>query len=218
MKDAILFLAGRYESKHFSFYKRLARGRFRVAVDGGYRFFVRSHTRADLLIGDFDSLGRLPRTGRGSPRILDFPRAKDQTDTELALDYCLGQRVARIDIVQPAVGEPDHFLANMLLLTRCLGRTSKPPMIRIVGPAYEARYLCDERLVIERAVGSRLSLFPISTSILLTCRGTAYDVRAARIHRGQTRASRNKIVADRAVIEVKGEALLWRRFGPRERR
>jgi thiamine pyrophosphokinase len=189
-----------------------------VAVDGGYRFFARSGTRADLLIGDLDSLGpRLKPTGQG-PRILEFPRAKNQTDAELALDYCLEEGATRIDIVQPGVGEPDHFLTNMFLLTRRPGRGpgSKRPVIRLVGPTYEARYLIDERWVIGRAKGSRFSLFPISASISLTCRGTEYDIETARIRRGQTRASRNRIVADRAVVEVSGEALLWRRFGPRE--
>lgn len=211
MRRAILFLAGRYNARDFPFYRKLARGCFKVAVDGGYRFFERSGLVAELLIGDFDSLKRFPRQLSSKTCVARFPADKDKTDTELALDYCLDHGISRIDLVQPSVGDPDHFLANLFLLTRA-SRRSRTPQLRLVGPNYEALLLSDRRISFRRARGSVVSVIPVSVSITLTCRGTAFDVIRAKIVRGHTRATRNRITAATSWFEIAGKAFVIRRF------
>ncbi len=211
MKDYALFLAGRYYQRDFPFYRRLARGRIRVAVDGGYNYFARSGTFPHLLIGDLDSLGRLPRTLSSRTTVLAYPTDKDQTDTELALDYCLETGAGAIDIIQPTIGDPDHFMANLFLLTRVAnnGRADKTS-VRLVGPRFEAFYLKNSSRRFDRVVGSIVSVIPLSAAIQLSWTGTAYDVRRARISRGRTRSVRNQIVARRASVNIAGEAFLVR--------
>jgi len=213
MCKAILFLAGRYHARDFQFYRKLARGCFKVAVDGGYRFFERSGLVSDLLIGDFDSLKKLPRQLSQKTRVARFPVDKDKTDTELALDYCLDHGISKIDLVQPSLGDPDHFLANLFLLSRA-SRRSRPgtPQLRLVGPDYEALLLSDSRVSFCRAQGSVVSVIPVSASITLTCRGTAFDVTRAKIARGQTRSTRNRITAATASFEIAGKAFVIRHF------
>jgi thiamine pyrophosphokinase len=211
MRKAILFLAGRYHARDFPFYRKLARGCFKVAVDGGYRFFERSSLVADLLIGDFDSLKRLPSQLSPKTRVARFPVDKDKTDTELALDYCLDHGIAKIDLVQPSFGDPDHFLANLFLLTRA-SRRSRTPQLRLVGPDYEALLLSDCRVSFRRARGSVVSVIPVSASIALTCRGTAFDVTGVRIARGQTRSTRNRITAATSWFDIAGKAFVIRHF------
>lgn len=213
MKDWALFLAGRYHARDFAFYRRLARGRIRVAVDGGYRYFERSRTFPHVLIGDFDSLRPTPR--RLSPRtmVLSFPTDKDQTDTELALDHCLESGAGSIDIIQPTLGDPDHFLANLFLLTRKAdSRRGGKVSIRLVGPRFEALYLEDGSHEFCRAGGSTVSVIPVSASIGLTCMGTAFDVSRCRVARGRTRSTRNRIITSRALFEVSGHAFLVRLY------
>ena len=213
MRKAVLFLTGRYRPRDFPFYRKLARGCFKVAVDGGYGFFRRSGLTVDLLIGDFDSLKRLPR--RLSPKtvVARFPVDKDKTDTELALDYCLNHGLSQIDLVQPSLGDPDHFLANLFSLTRTSDHSpSRKLRFRLVGPNYEAFSVENSRIRFRRARGSVVSVIPISASIVLTCRGTAFDVTLARITRGQTRATRNRITAADAWFTVTGKAFVIRHF------
>ncbi len=214
MKDCVLFLQGRYSIRHFPVYKTCCRGRFRVAVDGGYRFFARSGLVPDLLIGDFDSLRRIPRDISPKTEVLTYPSDKDLTDTHLALEYCLEHRAKRIDIVQPSIGEPDHFTANLMLLTLAEGhrRRGYAPKVRLLNAESEIRYLISGTEVFERAKGDTVSVVPLSKSVELTCTGTAFDVRRRKVLRGQTLASRNRIVGKKAVFRLKGEALIFRLF------
>ena len=215
MKDCALFLAGRYLAKDFPYYRKLARGRYRVAVDGGCRYFLRSGTVPDLLIGDFDS-HRPPKRVSRRTTVMSYPVDKDRTDTELAVDHCLEAGARRIDIVQPAIGDPDHFLANLFLMTRAdVHKSAGQAELRLVGPRFEAFYLHDSSREFLRAGGSILSVIPLSASIRLTCRGTAFDISGARVERGRTRSARNRIRASRASVRVAGRAFLVRLFGKR---
>ena len=113
MKDAVIFTNGRYRAADYPFYRLLCKERFCVAADGGYKFFKNAKVGCDLVVGDFDSLKRVPE----DIETLVFDKHKDKTDTQLALEYCLKNKFSRIDIVDPAIGEPDHFLGNLMLLT-----------------------------------------------------------------------------------------------------
>jgi thiamine pyrophosphokinase len=211
MDKAVLFLAGKYLERDTAFYRGLARGCFKVAVDGGWRFFERSGLTADLLIGDFDSLRR-PRNLPTRTKVLEFPTDKDKTDSELALDFCLAQGARCVDIVQPSMGDPDHFLANLFLLTRPISRRRKAAL-RLVSPTFEAFYVSDGAIRFKRAKGSVVSVIPVSGKILLSCRGTAFDVSRVRIGRGETRPARNRVVAAEAHWRIDGQAFVVRLFG-----
>jgi len=220
MRDCVLFLHGRYAVRHFPFYNTLCRGRFRIAVDGGYRFFARSGIVPDLLIGDFDSLKRIPKDISPRTEILIYPVDKDMTDTHLALEYCLQHRAKRIDIVQSSIGEPDHFTANLMLLTLAAGhqRRGYSPKVRLLNADGEIRYINGGTEIFDKAAGDTVSVIPLSKSVELTCSGTAFNVRRKRILRGQTLASRNRIVGKKAVFRLKGEGLIFRLFGRKRQR
>ncbi len=214
MKNCVLFLPGRYDKRHFIFYLKLCRGKFKVAVDGGYVFFARAGIPADLLIGDFDSLKRRPRDLPEGTRVISFPVAKDKTDSHLAVEFCLESGARRIDIVQPTIGEPDHFTCNLLLpeLAERYAAKGKRPDVRLVNPRYEVRFISNGRLVLDRARGDTVSVVPVSPGIVYSCSGTAFPADRVRVKRGSTLASRNRVTAQRAVFEVKGQALFFRLF------
>lgn len=65
---------------------------------------------ADVLLGDFDSLGYVPEGA------LLYPSRKDFTDGELALRYLLDRGCGRIDIYGGGGGRDDHFFCNLGLL------------------------------------------------------------------------------------------------------
>lgn len=216
MKDAVLFLQGRYSARDFPFYKKLCRGRFKIAVDGGYRFYQRAGIVPDLLLGDFDSLKAVPKNVNPRTEVLAFPVDKDRTDTHLALEYCLERNASRVDIVQPSIGEPDHFTANLMLLTQAerYRRRGYVPRVRLLNTRCEIGYVKDGAATFERAVGDTVSVIPLSKTVELTCTGTAFDVRRKRVGRGQTLASRNRIDRPKAVFRLKGEGLVFRIFRP----
>ncbi len=209
-----LFLHGRYRKSDFPFYRSLCRGKYLIAVDGGYSFFRRSGIKPNLMIGDFDSLKSMPRDTSGI-NIMRYPKAKDATDSELALRLCVLQlRAHVIDVVQPSTGEPDQFLANILLLAipRREHRPGINPTVRLINPSYEIRFLKDESITIRNAVGDKISVIPLSRTVSYSCEGTEFIARSQKIKIGATLATRNVIRGKSAVLWVKGTALIVRQF------
>ena len=211
MKNCLLFLHGVYPSKHLAYYKNLCRNRFTIAVDGGYRFFKKTGLYPDVLIGDFDSLKKIPGDLPPETEILRFEVEKNQTDAELALQYCFERKAGSIDLIQPSTGEPDQFAGNLMLLA-LTGRLAKGynPKLRIVNAGYEIVLLDNSRRNITDAVGDMVSILPLSKKVKYSCRGTAYNVRELVIKQGQSIGLRNRITVRKAVFDITGQAFLVR--------
>jgi len=89
-------------------------GDFLIAADGGLRHLARWGLKADLLVGDLDSLEAAPE---GIPR-KTFPREKDATDLSLALDEAIARGFKHIIITGAWGGRPDHAIGNLQLLAK----------------------------------------------------------------------------------------------------
>ena len=220
MKRWVLFLPGRYSQKDVKFYRALCAKARLVAVDGGCRFFTASGLTPDFVIGDMDSAKTIPRRIRESAELIRFPINKDKTDLQLAVEFALDQKVRRIDVVNPAIGQVDHFLGNLLLmgLVGKNRKTSHDVELRVVNAAWEIIWLHNARRSFVNCVGDRLSVLPMSSSIKLSCRGLEYPAVGLPVKRGHTRSLRNRITARRATVEVGGEALVVHYFGRNKNR
>jgi thiamine pyrophosphokinase len=210
MKRAVIFLHGVYRSAEIPFYKSLCQGSLRVAADGGYAFFRKAGLVADVLIGDFDSLKRIPSQLPKSTKVLKFPERKDRTDSQLALEYCLKQGIRQIDIVAPAVLEIDHFLGNVMLLQLARKLAGENSRMRLLNTRFEIELIENASRTLAGCVGDTVSVLPLSKSIRLTWVGTDYDVTGVRIPLGHSISLRNRVVKRRAVLTVEGRALLIR--------
>lgn len=108
VKDAVLLGGG--EIRDYGRVASLAApGSFVVCADSGYRHCGRLGLTPGLLVGDFDSIGRLP----GGVPHLPFPAEKDYTDTTLALKTLLGRGYTRLLLAGMLGGRLDHTLANL---------------------------------------------------------------------------------------------------------
>lgn len=215
MKRWVLFLPGQYRSKDITFYQELCAKAKLVAVDGGCSFFTASGLTPDIIIGDMDSAKSIPRRIRESAKLIRFPVHKDKTDLQLAVEFALDQGARRVEIVDPQIGQIDHFLGNLMLM----GLFDKKltgggdPEIKIVNVGYEILWLNNARRSFVDSVGDRVSVVPISASIKLSCRGLEYPAKRLQVKRGHTQSLRNRITARRATVDVAGEALVIRYFG-----
>ena len=83
-----------------------------IAADGGYDTLRARNIRADLLLGDLDSIVCAPT----DTQIIKFPKEKDETDTHLA--YLEGKKrgYSVFKIYGGAGGRVDHTYANYCLL------------------------------------------------------------------------------------------------------
>ena len=73
---------------------RPAEGDFLIAADAGYAALEAAGITPDLVIGDFDSLGRVP----AHPNVLTHSPIKDDTDLILALRWALEHGWKRFEI------------------------------------------------------------------------------------------------------------------------
>lgn len=83
-----------------------------IAADGGLDRARALGLEPDLILGDFDSLGRVPQ----EENVTVFPPEKDYTDLDLALRIGLERNCKSFCIFGAMGGRPDHSFANYQLL------------------------------------------------------------------------------------------------------
>ncbi|MBU4449811.1 MAG: thiamine diphosphokinase, partial [Actinobacteria bacterium] len=91
-----------------------------IAVDGGAQNCLNMRLVPDIVIGDMDSITlkliESITSGKKPIKFINSIPEKDESDTQLAVDYAVGLGAKRILIVGAAGDRIDHTLANLFLL------------------------------------------------------------------------------------------------------
>ena len=87
---------------------------FVIAVDGGFASLEAIGREADMAIGDFDSLGYVPRCRRVSRH----PVKKDKSDMELAMEKAVFWDNQELFVYGALAKRLDHTIANLQLFAR----------------------------------------------------------------------------------------------------
>jgi thiamine pyrophosphokinase len=93
-----------------------------IAVDGGVNHCHRLNLRPDLIIGDFDSADPTILSHFDQVPKKKFPKDKDHTDLELAIQTAFHSKVEEIVVFAALQGRTDHALGNLILLSRYPGK------------------------------------------------------------------------------------------------
>ena len=169
----------------------LARGReaLVIAADGGLRHLEAQGLTADLIVGDFDSLGRVPEGNN----ILRHPVEKDDTDMLLAVRTGL-DRGYRIFVLYGGLGgRLDHTYANLQVLNflasrgaagRLLGEGGSAlcfgpehrGVVSVFCPGPDAEGVCLEGLYYPLSNAVLTSGFPLGVSNQFTGRPARISV------------------------------------------
>ena len=83
-----------------------------IAADGGLERLRAAGIKPDLIIGDFDSLGRIPR----EDNVMVLPTVKDVTDTWAAIELGKERGYTHFRLYGCTGGRFDHTLANIQTL------------------------------------------------------------------------------------------------------
>ena len=86
---------------------------FVIAADGGYLFLEKEGISIDLIVGDFDSLGYIPKHNN----VKKFPCEKDETDMMIAIQEGMDRGYEEFKIYGGLGGRLSHTLANIQLLS-----------------------------------------------------------------------------------------------------
>jgi thiamine pyrophosphokinase len=191
-------------------YKKLIGGKdaLFVAADGGALLLESIGFLPDVIIGDFDSLtkAQYQRYEKMGAKILKYPVEKDETDGELALQYCRERGFDNIIIFGFAGGRLDQQLANIFLLEYAF-RNGITAFIK--EPGLEMGTI-DREKVFFKKIGAGLSLIPLDKKVSgVTITGCKYLLESGGLSRYKTRGISNIIEQEKAVITVEKGLLLY---------
>ena len=189
--------------------KRLEEEDLIVGADGGAALALTAGLVPDVVVGDMDSLSgenRATLEVQGC-RFVEHPRAKDETDLELALTYAVEAGARKITILGALGGRLDHLVANLLLLTLpgLAGVT-----VRIVGGQEEALLVRGgDRAALVGKPGDLVSLLPLGGDARgVITEGLAWQLRGDTLCFGFSRGVSNEMTARTAKVTVEEGYLL----------
>lgn len=111
METCALVGASDFNDDYFRFMDENGMFDYIMAVDGGFAHLEKIGVKPNMAIGDFDSLGYVPR----GLRVVRKSPHKDESDMELALMRAKAQRFDTVYIFGALGGRTDHTLANLQL-------------------------------------------------------------------------------------------------------
>jgi len=179
-----------------------------VAADGGALLLEGIGFLPDVIIGDFDSLtkAQYQRYEKMGVKIIKYPVGKNETDGELALQYCQERGFNNIIIIGFAGGRLDQQLANIFLLEYAFRNGM---MAFIKEPGLEMGIIEKEKVFFQK-IGAGLSLIPLDEKVSgVTITGCKYLLEAGNLLRYKTKGISNIIEQEKAVINVEKGLLLY---------
>lgn len=174
-----------------------------IAADGGYNNLKKAGLTPDVLLGDLDSIGQIPQN---CPfEIRTFPKDKDYTDIELAIEFALEHGCSHICLVGATGSRLDHSIANIMLLRKLIDSSINAEIF----DEHHEIFVIDkqkELLNIKGALLSLLPLDPIARGVSL--KGFKYPLDDATVRMGETLGISNVCISDNCMISVRDGLLL----------
>ena len=164
-----------------------------------------------VIIGDMDSLTPVMLDyfrERGS-RIIRYPETKEETDTQLALEYAFSMAPDEIYVFGAFGSRIDHVMGNISLLV--LG-AKKGIHTKLIDEWCEA-FVVTHNCVIDGEIGQTVSLLPFSDVVTgITLDGFEYLLENGVMEIGRPYGISNRLTATSGVISVSTGCLLVIRY------
>lgn len=178
-----------------------------ICADGAAEYLMCLNIYPDLLVGDFDSINKktLEWIKRNNVEIRQFPKEKDMTDTELAVEFALKQNPKKITIIGAMGSRLDHSLSNIMLLYKI----HRVGIDAIIIDEINYITITSDILKMRCQIGQTISILPIGGDAKgVTLEGLEYPLIDYNIETGSSLGISNKSVAEEIVISVKNGTLL----------
>jgi len=181
-----------------------------IAADGGTQHCRSLGLEPSVVIGDLDSTNieeQQALNENDNIQLIVYPRDKDQTDLELALQYASEIGVTDLFLIGLFGGRIDQTLANILLLTR--EEWSDIDMVVLNG-AETAYMMCESRsLRLSGKVGDIVSLIPLSPIVsVVKTNGLRWQLMDTEMFFGTTLGISNEMIEDYCQIHIGAGNLL----------
>ena len=128
-----------------------------IAADGGLTTLERMNIIPDIIMGDFDSLGYVPK----GDNVFTHPVMKDETDTGLALKKAMELGYTHIVIFGGTGGRIDHTIANF---QNMLYASRKGVYIEMKDSRHTYTVVTNKEITIKGEYDSIFSVFAIGVN------------------------------------------------------
>ncbi len=177
-----------------------------ICADGGTRHALSLNVRPNLVIGDMDSAekAQLQKLKAEAVEIELYPRDKNETDLELAIQRAIKMDPKQIVIIAALGGRLDQTLANITLL-------SDPQLstfdIRL-DDGVEEIFLCRDQAQVHGRTGDILSLIPWQGAVTeVQTTNLKWVLHNETLYPDKTRGISNEMTDDTASVSI-GSGLL----------
>jgi thiamine pyrophosphokinase len=180
-----------------------------IVADHGLMAADRLKLKPDFIVGDFDSVSPsvLDKYRNASTPIQTFPKEKDKTDTQIAIELALSKHATSIDIIGATGSRLHHALANIHLLLQPL----KQKVHACIIDGNNKIYLRDNSFTLDmdKQYGNYVSLLPYGEKVSgLTLKGFLYPLDHIIYESGCSLGISNEIVEKEAFVEFEDGILI----------
>ena len=175
-----------------------------IAADAGYHHLEKIGLLPDVLLGDFDTIGTIPK----HKCIVKFPKEKDFTDTELSLMHGIDKGYKKFVICGALGGKRlEHTLGNLSLAA---SYAEKGYDITLTDGNYIAKALHNASATFDENETGFISVFSISgKAIGVSIEGLKYALTDATLDcSNPTLCISNEFIGKKANISVKDGTII----------
>jgi thiamine pyrophosphokinase len=178
---------------------------FILCADGGTRHALALGIIPNAIIGDMDSLPSYFQPSTFDGELILFPKDKNETDLELAIDHALTLQPDQILILAALGGRMDQTLANIALLSHSSLVTRN---LRITD-GVEELFFCNDQAKVEGRSGDIVSLIPWQGEVTgVFTENLRWQLHHETLYPDKTRGISNEMTADVATVSITSGLLL----------
>jgi thiamine pyrophosphokinase len=176
---------------------------FIIAADGGTRHVLALGLSPNVIIGDMDSLPVNFEISKFDDDVILYPKDKNETDLELAVQHALTLNPEQIIILAALGGRLDQTLGNIALI---LGPS---PSVFRLDDGIEEVFFCHEQVQIEGKAGDIVSLIPWQGEVTgVVTRNLKWPLQNETLYPQKTRGISNEMLNDEATVQISSGLLL----------
>jgi thiamine pyrophosphokinase len=173
-----------------------------IAVDGAADLFDRYKLSPHYIIGDIDTADpkSVLKLEMGGSSIIRLQTAKNETDTEAAVNHALKLEASDIVILGATGRRMDHALANLAMLVRAQRAGVR---CRIIDKYNEMWVVTGEHRFSGR-IGQTVSIHPLTGDLVVNARNLKYPLDNLALRTDSSRGISNVIEKNPVQLSISG--------------
>ena len=176
-----------------------------IAADSGLNHAKNLGLTPAVVVGDYDSLGRVPEPGLDI-EVITVPAEKDETDTQLAIRLALSRGADDVHVIGGLGGRLDHTLSNLAILEAL---AQKKVRCVIEDGQNRVRLLQSDSTILPRSGYTYVSLLALDPIVKgVEIEGVKYPLKNAKLTRTFQYAVSNEITGNCCFIAVRKGSIL----------